>query len=227
MNLLAIDTSSSILSVAISSGKNIHYKETDTSMKHSELAVIFINSLMKEADLLPGGLNGVFCMGGPGSFTGLRIGYSIAKGLALSLSIPFAPVPTLDCIAYLDKENENKTLLAVIESRKNACFYAFFKDGIRLTENMEADYSHIAQEIKNYKEQIILTGPSSALFYDFLPSELKENIFLNYKNKGFAKEIIHIAQKCNLLDNDNTEFLYSGPDYIRVSDAEAALMQGK
>jgi len=223
MNLLSIDSSSTILSVAVSSGKNIHYKETDEGMKHSELAMDFIDSMMKEASLKPCDLNSVLCMGGPGSFTGLRIAYSIAKGLALSLSIPFAPVPTLDCIAYQNEENKGDAILAVIESRKNACFYSFFKDNLRLTEDKEADYLQIAEEIKNFKEKIILKGHSSAFFYDFLPVNLKEKIIFNYKNKGFAKEIIYIAQKQNILDNMNTAFLSSGPEYVRLSDAQAAL----
>jgi len=226
MNLLAIDSSSTILSVAVAKGQKLFLKESDTSMKHSELVVCFIDSLMKDASLKPSDLNGVLCMGGPGSFTGLRIGFSIAKALALSLSIPFAPVPTLDCIAVCrNGENEGEIVLAVIESRKNACFYAFFKDGARLTDDKEANYPQIAQEIKNFNEKIILTGPSSALFYDFLPLDLRKNIFFNYKSKGFAGEIIHIAQKRNIIDNVSTEFLYSGPLYVRATDAEINLLK--
>jgi len=177
---------------------------------------------MKKASLKPGDLNAVLCMGGPGSFTGLRLGYSIAKGLALSLSIPFAPVPTLECIAQRQEQN---ITLPVIEARKNAYFYAFFSGKTRLTQDRDADVSQIAGEIKQYGEKITLTGTGAAMLYDSLPKELRENIILNYEKKGYAREIIYIAKDKRIMDNDNTVYLYSGPEYIRETDAEAALMR--
>jgi len=227
MNLLAIDSCSRILSVALSCGDNeeIFYMEADAQMKQSELVMGFIDSLMSKAALKPGDLDGVFCMEGPGSFTGLRIGYSIAKGLALSLSIPFAPVPTLDCIAFTPLSTlPSPYSLAVIEARKNACFCAFFKNDARLTEDKDADFVQIAQEINCFNGKITITGPGSSALYESLPPELRENIFLNNQNRGYAKEIIHIAKKRKLLDNQNDKYLYSGPEYLRKTDAELNLI---
>ena len=248
-NILAIDTFSSILSVALMSNGNLHYTEINEGLKHSELVMDCIDSQMKTAGLKPGDLDGVLCMGGPGSFTGLRIGYSIAKGLALSLSIPFAPVPTLECISLppppsspsspssppssplpprsprLCVSARDSCQLAVIEARKNACFYAFFRGGSRLTPDKDGDYSQIAGEIERFGEEITLTGPGSALLYDFLPLELKKTTILKNENKGYAKELILVAQNRNILDNVNNEYLYSGPEYIRMTDAEIDLLE--
>jgi len=163
-------------------------------------------------------------MGGPGSFTGLRIGYSAAKGLALSLSIPFAPIPTLECLVCGERFKKGVTL-AVIDARKNAWFNAFFKDGNRLTEDMDSELSQITEEIKRYVKdgKITLTGYGSQTLYEALPEELKANITLVNENKGYAKELIAIAEDKKLFSGDSTANLYSGPNYIRKTDAEIAL----
>ena len=230
MNLLAIDSAAQILSVAVSKGDEIFYMETDALMRQSELVMGFIDNLMKQAALKPCDLNGVLCMGGPGSFTGLRIGYSIAKGLALSLSIPFAPVPTLDCIVSKLKDNCDASAnpylqLAVIQARKNAYFYAFFRGGERLTSDADAAPDQIAEEISQFDEQIIMTGPGSALLYDSIQFDLRKNIKLENKTGGYAKEIIFIAKKLNMPDNGSTVSLFSGPEYIRKTDAELNLSE--
>ena len=225
MNLLAIDTASSILSVAVANGNEIFSAETEAVTRHSELVMELIDDLIKKTRIQPKDLNGILCMGGPGSFTGLRIGYSIAKGLALSLSIPFAPVPTLECIANNEQFAQGLTL-AVIEARKNAGFYAFFKDGKRLTEDKDSNFSQIANEIELYKKehkQITLTGPGAKLLYESLNENTKNDLSLILEKDGYAKELIAIANSKNLFNNDCTSYLYSGPEYIRKTDAEIAL----
>jgi len=227
MNLLAIDTFGALLSAAVLSNNDIHYMETDTEMKHSELVMEYIDTLMKKASLKPEQLNGVLCMKGPGSFTGLRIGYSIAKGLALSLSIPFAPVPTLDCVALENESDKNGILLAIIEARKNAYFYAFFEDGKRLTSDTDGELQDLITDIKTKQletgKKIIIKGPGALRAFDSFPKDVQDNTILESERKGYAKEIITVAQKLKILDNDLNAYLHSGPDYIRRSDAEAEL----
>ncbi|MCL2808856.1 MAG: tRNA (adenosine(37)-N6)-threonylcarbamoyltransferase complex dimerization subunit type 1 TsaB [Treponema sp.] len=217
MNLLAIDCVSSILSAAVSNGSEVFYSQLDGEMKQSEIIMNCIDDLMKEASLKPAELNGVLCLEGPGSFTGLRIGYSVAKGLALSLSIPFAPIPTLDCIAF--SLPENKIKLAVIESRKNAYYYAFYDGNKRLTEDAEADSLELVNVINNFikknTEKIFLTGPGSDKLYEILSQDLKQKVILEYEKKGYAKEIIAIANLIKIFDSDCDEYLISGPRYIR------------
>ena len=218
MNLLAVDSACSILSVALSCNDKIFYEQLQAGTKQSECVMDIIDSLVKEASLKPEDLNGILCMGGPGSFTGLRIGYSIAKGLALSLSIPVVPVPTLDCVAF-EARNEG-LVLAVIQARKNAWFYSFFKNGDRITCDSDGEFEQIAAEIERHHEKIILTGPGSKTFHDLSAENIKEKIILKNQEKGYARELISIAKMQNLLDNDNTAYLYSGPEYIRKTDAE-------
>ncbi|MDR2543697.1 MAG: tRNA (adenosine(37)-N6)-threonylcarbamoyltransferase complex dimerization subunit type 1 TsaB [Treponema sp.] len=218
--ICAIDSSSYILSVSVLNGDKLFCKETDAQMKHSEHVMPVIDNLIKQAALKPKHLQGVLCMSGPGSFTGLRIGYSITKGLALSLSIPFAALPTLDCVAYrFTKDSGCDTpILAVIEARKNAWFYAFYRDSVRLSPNKDGDSNQIEHEITQYNGNIILTGAGSALLYDSFSQEIKEKVTLKHENKGYSKELILMAQNKDILNNDCSNYLYSGPDYISCKD---------
>jgi tRNA threonylcarbamoyladenosine biosynthesis protein TsaB len=237
MKLLAIDFSAGILSIAVSDNDKIFYSETDAGMKHSEIAMPCIDKLLKELSIKPNELNGVLCMNGPGSFTGLRVGYSIAKALALSLSIPFAAVPTLDCIAYQNEyRQDSDIILAVTGARKNAWFYAFYQlplndlktlnkspppPPVRLTPDKDGDTIQIGKDIAEFGKTIILKGSGSDLLFDSLPAELNKYLITNTeiscKQKGYAREIIYIAKINNVLSNADTNFLFSGPEYIRDS----------
>jgi len=231
---LAIDTFGQILSIAVSKKDKFHYTEIDANMKQSELVMDMIDTQLKNTEITPAELDMVLCMKGPGSFTGLRIGYSIAKGLVLSLGIPFASIPTLDCIAYqavLDTENhvfsDSSLILAVIESGKNSFYYTFFKyssceneNPLRLTVDSDGDFMQISGEIGNYSEKIIITGPGSSSLYNCLPFELKRNILVNDYTGGYAKELIILAIKGKIFNNDNNSMIYSGPEYIRKTPAE-------
>jgi len=222
MNLLAIDSACSTLSVAVSRGEDVLYAQTEAGMKHSELVMDMINEQTEKAGLKPCDLNGILCMGGPGSFTGLRIGFSIAKGLALSLNIPFAAVPTLECIAY----TVSGASLPVIQARKDAFFFAAFKDGKRVTEDSDGDIKQIAEIISKKSqenEKIIITGPAADAVFTSLPEELKPYCHLSRKKSGYAADLINIAIIKKLFYNDTTAFLYSGPEYIRKTDAEINL----
>jgi tRNA threonylcarbamoyladenosine biosynthesis protein TsaB len=224
MNLLAIDAACSILSVAVSRGDDIFYTQAEAGMKHSELVMDIINTQTEKAGLKPADLNGILCMGGPGSFTGLRIGFSIAKGLALSLSIPFVPVPTLECIAY----SAPGLALPVIQARNDAFFFAFFEDGRRMTDDMDGTVCQInclIREKKHENKKITITGPAADTLFNALPEELKPSCEYSCKNSGYAKELIYIAKNNDLFYNNNTAFLYSGPEYIRKTDAEINLLR--
>jgi tRNA threonylcarbamoyladenosine biosynthesis protein TsaB len=231
MNLLAIDAASSILSVAVAAGDDVRYMDTEAGMKHSELVMDTIDTLMRGAGLAPNDLDGVLCMGGPGSFTGLRIGFSIAKGLALSLDIPFAPIPSLDCIALPYCAAPILTAPVII-ARKNAFFFALYRGSERIMPCADASPEEIADAINSRREKgekTILTGPGADKLYNALPQDPQDPqggrnlIDLFCENRGYAKELIALAKKNNIFCNDNTACLIKGPEYIRKTDAEINL----
>jgi tRNA threonylcarbamoyladenosine biosynthesis protein TsaB len=100
VKVLALETSTLAGGAALLDGARLVGLYTlDIRVTHSERLLVAIDRLLADAGWRPADLEGVAVAVGPGSFTGLRIGVSTAKGLGLSLGLPIAPVPTLDALA--------------------------------------------------------------------------------------------------------------------------------
>lgn len=98
--LLAIDTASRALSIALTDGQQLLAEQTwHTANQHSVELPPAVHHLLNRAGVEPRQLSAIGVAQGPGSFTGLRIGIGVAKGLALALNIPLIPVMTLDIVA--------------------------------------------------------------------------------------------------------------------------------
>jgi tRNA threonylcarbamoyladenosine biosynthesis protein TsaB len=222
MNLLAIDTATDQCSVAIASDENTWLFEADAGMRHSELVMDSIDMLMRTASLQPADLSGVLCMGGPGSFTGLRIGFSLAKGLALSRGIPFAAIPTLDCMAWPFAAWPGM-VVPVMDAKKSAFFCALYQNGKKLCPDMDATPVEIADAIrKNFTTEghgeILLIGPGAPLLYEKLAA-MDTPVAINPgKNLrwGNAQTLLTMARETGFIASNNA----AGPTYIRKSDAE-------
>lgn len=93
MNILAIDTTNEYLSLALNKSETVHELQLKVGNKQSEQVIPQIHELLKTANLALADINGIAYNMGPGSFTGLRICLSIAKGLAYSLSQELYPIP--------------------------------------------------------------------------------------------------------------------------------------
>ena len=99
--ILNIETATTVCSVSLSMDGNIlGYKEIDNGFTHSENLHLFINDLLIDFNISIKQLSAIAISKGPGSYTGLRIGVSAAKGLAYALNIPLISVDTLKIMAY-------------------------------------------------------------------------------------------------------------------------------
>ena len=99
--ILAIETATSVLSVALVSDSGLQFSVTvNRNNLHDELLVPLIDTMMKNGHWSLSDVRAVAVSAGPGSFTGLRIGMSAGKGLALALGIPLVAVPTFDAMAW-------------------------------------------------------------------------------------------------------------------------------
>ena len=126
MKILAIDTSTDYLSVAITDGnRTLARFHRKVGRRHSDLLVPTIKSLVKRCGMRPEDLSALFVGVGPGSFTGLRIGVATIKAMAYALRIPIVAVGSLDAIA--GNASGHKGLVSpVLDARKNkvyACLY--------------------------------------------------------------------------------------------------------
>jgi len=218
MNLLAIDTAAEQFSVALAADNNTWLFEADAGLRHSEMVMDIIDMLMGKAALKPDDLSGVVCMGGPGSFTGLRIGFAIAKGLSLSLGIPFSAIPTLDCLAWPFSVWPG-TVVPALDAKQGAFFCALYQGGKKLCPDMDAPPAEIASAISAAPGPVLLTGPGALLLYEkiYTPDiDIKADTKLR---RGNAQTLLQIARETNCITQCNTD-PSCGPVYIRKSDAE-------
>jgi tRNA threonylcarbamoyladenosine biosynthesis protein TsaB len=227
MNILALDTASEVLSAALSSEDRIWRMELDGGLRHSELLMECIGELMKIAALAPEDLNLILTMKGPGSFTGLRIAYAAARGLSLALGIPFRAFPTLDCMAH-SLSFWPGLVVPSMDAKKGRFFTALYRGGEALSPPMDGGPEETAALIAAQGSQPsppILTGPGAPLLLPFFsgpPFPRPPVLDPNFR-RGRAGELITIAKRLKLQNNDkygNGEDVFSGPLYLRKSDAE-------
>ena len=100
-NLILIETSTELCSTAIASGgKIISHRESDTPRSHASLTAVFIDEMLKETGMAVKDCSAVCVSMGPGSYTGLRVGVSTAKGLCFGAGIPPLAIGTLDTLVW-------------------------------------------------------------------------------------------------------------------------------
>ena len=121
-NILSVETSSNICGVSFIKGGNcIKTIEEDSERKHVEKIPIFYKKLKDEIGFKNSEISAIAVSIGPGSFTGLRIGLSFSKGLALAQSLPIVPVPTMMSLAFSQKKS--KPTIGLIHSHSDKVFY--------------------------------------------------------------------------------------------------------
>lgn len=127
MNLLAVETSTELCSVALLRGSELFVEEALAENRHSELLVPMLRRLLDRAHLKAGQMD-VFAFGqGPGSFTGLRIACGIVQGLAFGAARPVVPVPSL--LALAEQSNESRVVAALDARMGEAYVAAYARNG--------------------------------------------------------------------------------------------------
>ena len=120
-NIISIETSSNVCGVSfIKNGDCIKTIEEDSERKHVEKIPIFYKKLQDEIGFKNSEISAIAVSIGPGSFTGLRIGLSFAKGLALAQSLPIVPIPTMISLAFSQKIS--KPTIGLIHSHGERVF---------------------------------------------------------------------------------------------------------
>ena len=122
--LLHIETATTNCSVAVSlEGKLLYCKESNApDFRHSDYLHLFIEAALKEADVAIQSLAGVGVSMGPGSYTGLRIGVSSAKGICYANSIPLIAINSLEVLAQQAKIEQGAFILPMIDARRMEVF---------------------------------------------------------------------------------------------------------
>ena len=126
MNLLAIETSTEACSVALIHGDEVIARSEIAPRRHAELVLPMADNLLAEAGLGRHALGAIAVGRGPGAFTGVRLGISLAQGMALALDVPVVTVSSLAALALEAPEDES-AILAVIDARMGEIYAASFR----------------------------------------------------------------------------------------------------
>ncbi len=150
MTTLGIDSATQICSAAIlRDGALIAERYERAPQRHAELLLSFVDEVIAEAGILSKDLDAVAVSIGPGSFTGLRIGLSVAKGIAVGMDIPIIPVPSMDTIAYkVFSEDEHATETSIlIPARRNEYYYGRYRKAPEKPETITGIRVHTTKEL--------------------------------------------------------------------------------
>lgn len=139
--ILNLETATTNCSVSVArDGKLLAIKEHDTpNYSHSEQLHIFIQDVLKNADLELSDMDAIAVSKGPGSYTGLRIGVSAAKGLCFSLDMPLISIPTLESMAHQAKLEDIDYIVPVLDARRMEVYSAVFDKAILQIRETKAE----------------------------------------------------------------------------------------
>ena len=163
MIALSFDTSAKVATVAVLDGeKTLASYSIDNGLTQSELILPMAENMLSALKLSLDDV-GLLCTSvGPGSFTGVRIGVSLVKGLAFGRNIPCVPVSTIEALSE-NLRGLQGVIVPVMDARRNQVYTAtFLSEGdklTRLTEDRAISLSELAEELREYTdEDIYLVG---------------------------------------------------------------------
>ncbi len=210
--ILQIETATTNCSVALSkNGKTIAVKQVNNGYSHAENIHVFIKNILSENNLKYTNLSAIAVSKGPGSFTGLRIGVSAAKGLCFALDIPLIAIDTLQILARQTKITEG-VIIAMIDARRMEAYTAVY----------DCSYKQV--------KQVSATIFDNTYFEDFL---IKNKVYfignavkklqtvLTHKNAVFLDEVLPSAKDMSELSNlkykknDIEDVAYFEPYYLK------------
>jgi len=169
MYILGIETSTKTGSVAIVCEKSIVAQYSlNIEVTHSERLMATVDRVLSDTGIPISRINGFAVAIGPGSFTGLRIGVSTVKGLALATGKPVAAVPTLKALAW-NVPYTAYTICTILDARKNEVYAALYQyDRTDLAQKMPETVISLAKLSGQISGMTVFTGEASLVYHDTL-----------------------------------------------------------
>ena len=224
MLILAIESSSLVASVAIvEDGVTLEEYTANFKMTHSQTLLPMIDSMVSLFGIDLSTIDAIAVSGGPGSFTGLRIGSATAKGLGLALDKPLIHVPTLDGTAY-NLYGAKGLICPIMDARRNQVYtgiYRFEQEFEVVMEQDAMDMGELIEKLNGMGERVIFLGDGVPVHekkirelmtvpFDLAPAHMNRQRAASVAALGavyFAEGKIETAAE-------------HGPDYLRKSQAE-------
>ena len=161
MKVLAFDCATNILATALETEAGISIRVFSGGLRHAELLMPTVASLLSDAGLEPSDLDLIVCGKGPGSFTGLRIAMASAKGISAGSAVPLVSVPSLDWIAEPFRASEG-LVVPVIDARKGRLYAGIYSQGKRSGDWLDLSSVDLVGRLEG-REEILFTGPDADL----------------------------------------------------------------
>lgn len=220
MNVLAIDTTSSWGSVAISRNDRIVYLGyLDIRVTHSERLMQQIDYGLQQSEMQIADIDLIALSNGPGSFTGVRIGLATAKGICFGRKIPLYPVSTLKLLAF-NAYGCQINILSFIDARMNETYVALYDQGFN---ELIHPKSCLPEDILvSIKEKTLILGDGVYKYRDLINSLNKDLIIGQaHQNYPLASALIgFVALEQRMPEYDFVAITNLEPYYLRKSQAE-------
>ena len=230
MKILGLDSSGLVASVAIVEDDNllaeytVNYKKT-----HSQTLLPMLDEIVKMIELDLSSIDAIAIAGGPGSFTGLRIGSATAKGLGLALQKPLVQIPTVDGLAY-NLYGSRDMVCPLMDARRNQTYtglYEFDETGMKVLEPQCAVGIHeIVEKINEKNRSVVFLGDGVPVFRAYIEENCRVPFSFApaHMNKQRAAAVAALAFTCYREGKIQTAAEHR-PDYLRLSQAERERME--
>jgi tRNA threonylcarbamoyladenosine biosynthesis protein TsaB len=228
---LGIDTANTPLSVAIVKDGQLLIEETSSmAINHSLRAMPAIEELLTKAGLVPSDIGAIAVSEGPGSYTGVRIGVTIAKTLAWTLSKPLVGVSTLKALA-VNALFFNGLICSIVDARRGNVYAGVYKyENGKLIGVIEDGHYSLEELIVLLEQQggpILFVGKDTAMHEQKIVEQLGQRAVMAplHFNLPRASSLIHVAAQSEQ-ESDIHTFV---PEYRRMAEAEVNWLkeQGK
>ncbi len=210
--ILSLETATRNCSVAIAKdGSTIFCKEiAELGYSHAEQLHLFIATVLQEANISFADLKAIAVSKGPGSYTGLRIGVSTAKGLCYALGIPLVSIDTLSVLAQ-QIDVDNGLIIPMIDAKRMEVYTAAFKANKEIIKEVQAEILN-EESFSFYNETIHFVGDSN----EKAKTVLTQPNFIFHDTIIFpsAKAMSFLAHQ-KFITNDFEDVAYFEPFYLK------------
>ena len=192
--LLAIDTSTKQIGVCLYDGNEVLFlKYWQAGRYHTTELSAAIDEAFVKTKTNKGDLKGIVVAAGPGSFTGLRIGMAVAKGMCLAMNLPLIPVPTLDVVAAAQAVQDLPLVVFLQAGRKRVAFRYYHAQDGKWVSDEEYQIGEPTELSDQIKERTIIAGESNAEINKILARKHKNALLAtpagNVRNPSFLAEL--------------------------------------